>query len=179
MESFSSELNNFVVYTVLSEQYSPYFGLTESETRQILEDFGEGLQDDVRLYYDGYAIAGLNMNIPWSILNFIDSKELKPYWINTSNNVLIRESIKNARRDFMDAFEKLILDGEIEVSVNLEISFIELATSNSLWGLLVNSGYITAVRTQGEEVTLRIPNVEVKREFRSIIATHTHLTGDT
>jgi len=178
-ESIFSELNNFVVYTVLSKQYSLYFGLTEEETSQALRDFGEELQEDIRLYYDGYIFAGLNMYNPWSILNYIDSRELKPYWINTSTNVLIRESIGNAKPDFMVAFEKLILDGEVGVSVNLETSFIELATSNSLWGLLVNSGYLTAVRSQGEEVMLRIPNVEVKREFRSIVATYTHLTGDT
>ena len=178
-ESIFSELNNFVVYTVLSKQYSQYFGLTEEETSQALESFGEELQEDIRLYYDGYVFAGLNMYNPWSILNYIDSGELKPYWINTSTNVLIRESIRGAQRDFVIAFEKLIMDGEIEVSVNLETSFIELATSNSLWGLLVNSGYLTAIRSQGEEVTLRIPNVEVKREFRSIVAAYTHLTGDT
>ena len=178
-ESIFSELNNFVTYTVLSKQYSPYFGLTESETHQIFKEFGEGLQDDIRLYYDGYVFAGINMYNPWSILNYIDSGELKPYWINTSTNALIKESIQNADRDFMKAFERLIMNDEVEVSVNLEASFIELATSKTLWGLLVNSGYLTVTKEYASRIKrIKIPNLEVKDEFRGIVASYTNLGSD-
>lgn len=37
------------------------------------------------------AIRVAKVGIFWSILNYIDSKELKPYWINTSGNVLIKD----------------------------------------------------------------------------------------
>ena len=178
-ESVFSELNNFVVYTVLSKHYSPHFGLTEEETRQILTYYGMELSQEVRLYYDGYIFSDLNMYNPWSILYYLDEGELKPYWINTSTNALIKQSIQNAERDFMDAFEKLILDGEVEVSVNLEASFIELKTSKTLWGLLVNSGYLTVTKEYISRIKrLKIPNLEVKDEFRGIVASYTNLDYD-
>lgn len=178
-ESIFSELNNFVVYTVQSEQYARYFGLTEEETGKALEHYEEELRDDVRLYYDGYIFGDVNIYNPWSILYYLDTKKIKPYWINTSTNSLIKESIKSADDDFMKAFERLIMDGEVEVSVNLEASFIELATTKTLWGLLVNSGYLTVTKEYASQMKrLKIPNLEVKDEFRGIVASYARLSND-
>jgi len=178
-ESIFSGLNNFRAYPVSSKKFSPYFGLTTEETRQILADYDEELSDKVRLYYDGYTFGGMNMYNPWSILYYLDEKELKPYWVNTSTNFLVKEAIQNAERDFTDVFEQLILDGEVKVSVNLEASFFELSTTATLWGLLVNSGYLTIVEEcdYGMSV-LKIPNQEVKEEFRLIVASYTRLSAD-
>ena len=179
-ESVFSELNNFLVYTVISKQYSPYFGLTTDETEKLLKDYDRELNEEIRSYYDGYVFSGVHMYNPWSILYFLNTGELRPYWINTSTNVLIKESIKTADRYFLQAFETLIMDGQVEVSVNLEASFIELTSTKTLWGLLVNSGYLTVVE-EGfyERNVLRIPNQEVKEEFRSIVAAYTQLSADT
>jgi len=178
-ESIFSELNNFLVYTVLSKQYSPYFGLTENEVGQILADYDVEFSEDIRSYYDGYVFSGLQIYNPWSILYYLKERKLKPYWINTSTNALIKESIQGAGRDFTEAFERLIMDGEVKVSVNLEASFIELATTKTLWGLLVNSGYLTVVREGFYEMNvLKIPNQEIKEEFRSIVASYTRLNAD-
>jgi hypothetical protein len=178
-ESIFSGLNNLVTYTVLSEKYSSYFGLTIDETQLILKDFNKELSEELRLYYDGYVFGGRSMYNPWSILYYLDEGELKPYWINTSTNALIKESIQSADSDFMKAFERLIADGEVKVSVNLEASFIELATTRTLWGLLVNSGYLTVTKEYASNrKTLRIPNMEVKEGFRSIVASYTRLSND-
>ena len=178
-ESIFSELNNFLVYTVLSKKYSPYFGLTTEETRQALQDYGEELSEEIRSYYDGYMFGEINMYNPWSILCYLNEHELRPYWINTSTNALVRELIPKASRDFLTAFEELILDGEVEVAVNLEASFLEMANTGTLWGLLINAGYLTGIRSIGAgELILRIPNNEVKSEFRSIVASYLQLGGD-
>ena len=178
-ESIFSELNNFVVFTVLSESYSPFFGLTEVETRQILSYYGEELHEEVRSYYDGYVFAGINMYNPWSILYYLLERRLKPYWISTSTNALIKEAIQQADKDFSPTFETLIMDGEVEAVVNLEASFIELATTKTLWGLLINSGYLTVTTAHASNrMSLRIPNMEVKDEFRGIVSTYTRLNND-
>ena len=36
--------------------------------------------------------GNINIYNPWSILNYIDNKELKAYWVNTSSNVVIKEN---------------------------------------------------------------------------------------
>jgi len=172
-ESIFSEVNNFVVYTVVDDIYAPYFGLTERETSRALQCYGFELTDEIRNYYDGYIFGEVEIYNPWSILKYIHKNKLYPYWINTSTNALIRELISNADVDFMEGFEELIKDGEVEAYVNLEASFMELEAPETLWGLLVNSGYLTVAHELGEEAyILKIPNQEVKKEFRSIVATY-------
>ena len=175
-ESIFSKLNNFIVYPVTSKKYASYFGLTKTETEQTLADFQQNVSDDIRTYYDGYLFGGVDIYNPWSILSYLNERVLKPYWINTSTNTLIKEAIPKAGRDFGENFEKLILHEEVRVSANLETSFIELATPRTLWGLLVNAGYLTVTKEfpSGAKM-LKIPNMEVKEEFREIVATYTQL----
>ena len=178
-ESIFSKLNNFVVYTVIDEMYAPYFGLTEAETKVALEYVGLALTDDIKRYYDGYLMGGIGIYNPWSVLKYMFKKKLEPFWLNTSTNALIRTSILNADAEFKESFEELILDGEVEVLMNLEASFIELEEPETLWGLLVNSGYLTVLEDFGnEEYVLKIPNQEVKKEFRKIVANYTGLNSN-
>ena len=170
-ESIFSKLNHFDVYTMADDQYAFYFGFTDEETEKALTDYGMNHDEDVRRYYDGYSIGGYDIYNPWSIMSYIKKKKLGSFWINTSTNYLIRELIANANREFHEVFEELIIDGEALVYVNLEAAFIELDATETLWGLLVNSGYLTIVKDLGEgDFILRIPNHEVKREFRKIVA---------
>jgi len=178
-ESIFSKLNNISVYTVVDEIYAPYFGLTEIETQLTLEDNGLSLTDEVKNYYDGYNFGGIEVYNPWSILSYITKKRLDSYWINTSTNLLIRQLILNAKSSFKDDFEELIMDGTVETSANLEASFIELDTPATLWGLLINAGYMTIMEQFGlREYVVRIPNHEVKAEFRSIVELYINITED-
>ena len=173
-ESIFSEVNNFVVYTVVDEIYAPYFGLTERETTQALKDNGFKHTEEIRNYYNGYIFGGVKVYNPWSILKYMLKKKLKPYWINSSTNTLIRELVSNTEADFSEEFEELIRDGKVEVYVNLEAAFMELEAPETLWGLLVNSGYLTIAEDLGcEEYILEFPNQEVKREFRWLVALYT------
>ena len=178
-ESIFSKLNNITVYTVKSKKYATYFGLTETEVKKAFEDNGITFDDDIKSYYDGYLMDGMGIYNPWSIISYLDEKVLKPYWVNTSTNGLIKEAIPNADDEFKENFEELILAGEIEVSMDLEASFVELESSETLWGLLVNSGYLTVLEEIGfEEYILKIPNQEVKKEFRKLVANHIGLNNN-
>ena len=179
-ESIFSEVNNFRLYTVSSLKYAEYFGLTVVETKQTLMDYGQDLNTEIQSYYDGYRFGSINIYNPWSILSYIDEGLLKPYWVNTSTNKLIKEAIPKAGKEFTDSFEVLIKNGEVKVAVNLEASFIELAASETLWGLLVNSGYLSIAKDfpSGSKL-LVIPNTEVKEELRKIVAIYTRISTNT
>ena len=62
------------------------------------------------------------------------------------------------------------------VAANLECSFLEIQRPSTLWGLLINSGYLTVTEC-ADEITMRvrIPNGEVKSEFLKIIASQTQI----
>jgi len=172
-ESIFSKLNNIMVYTVLDHKYASYFGLTGEETQTLLQYYGLELNEQVRAKYDGYLFGGIEIYNPWSILYYADKKELDNYWINTSTNSLIRESLREADSHFHKQFEQLLIDGEAKVGVMLETSFMELANRYTLWGLFINSGYLTVTDKHSQQMmTVQIPNNEVKSEFQVSVAAH-------
>jgi len=179
-ESIFSEINNFIVYTVLDEQYASYFGLNTDETKELLEYYDLELNKEVTSYYDGYSFADVEVYNPWSILNYAYKKTLQSYWINTSTNGLIRESILKADSRFHSSFKKLIADGDVAIRLNLDASFIELAKTETLWGLLVNAGYLTVIDADYRlrRFTVRIPNEEIKHEFELIVSDYTKLSSE-
>ena len=174
-----SQLNNIRIYTVLDKGYSTYFGLTSEETETLLTTYGLALDELVKQKYDGYLFGETEMYNPWSLLHYARTGELKNYWINTSTNYLIRKSISEADRLFRKSFDKLISDGKARVAANLECSFIELKQRYTLWGLLVNSGYLTVTgRPDGMFLNVRIPNGEVLSEFASIVADQANVDSE-
>ena len=177
-ESIFSELNNLSVYTVIDERYAKHFGFTSLEVEQALIDHDIlAAIDEVRAYYDGY-VFGKKHHIynPWSILTFIEKKELKSHWLNTSANALVRELLMNPTDLFIKSFHELIETGEVEIGINLETSFFELEEEETLWGLLVNAGYLTIIDVFSEDsMTVKIPNNEARREFLKIFSKRNEL----
>ncbi|MCL1810425.1 MAG: ATP-binding protein [Clostridiales bacterium] len=171
-ESIFSQLNNVKVYTVCDTRYSQHFGLTKGEAGELLSHFGLGLGDAVKMKYDGYIFGKEEMYNPWSILYYAETGALENYWVNTSTNFLIRKSISEAGSMFREGFDKLVAEGAWEIDTDLTCSFIELANDDTLWGLLINSGYLTVVSREvgSTAMTVRIPNGEVRFEFLKIIA---------
>ncbi len=177
-ESVFSKLNNVIVYSSFSKEYAQYFGLTETETARILQDYELELNDDVRKMYDGYRIGGCEIYNPWSVINYCKTKELKPYWIHTSSNILIRECLNSFNLRNREDFDELITNGAVEVDINLETSYSELESMETLWGLFVNAGYVTIIDTKRPPMALlKIPNQEVKEEFQRIITEQIGIKG--
>lgn len=174
-----SKLNNIVVYNVLSTHYASYFWLTTEETCALLQYYDLELTDDIKARYNGYSFSGIEIYNPWSILGYANEKKLKNYWLKTSTNTLIKESVLEADNDFQESFEELITLGEAEVRLNLEASFDELPRVDTLWGLFVNAGYLTVIHEDYELdiFTVRIPNAEIKSEFEDIVSAYTQLSG--
>ena len=178
-ESIFSKLNNAVVYTVIDKKYASYFGLTTDETQTMLEYYDLSLNKDVTNHYDGYVFGGVEIYNPWSVLNYADKREIQNYWVQTSTNALIHESIEVAAYDFFYEFERLITGEVVNVGLNLSASFIELAETETLWGLFVNAGYLTVTEIDYilNDFLIRIPNKEIVTEFKRLVATYTKLSS--
>ena len=170
-ESIFSQFNNARVYTVLNPQYASYFGLTEPEVEALLRTYGLSLTEAVKKEYDGYSFGGVEVYNPWSLLNYADTKVLDYYWINTSSNTFIRKILQRADQRFWENFDHLVLGEEVVVGLTLETSYIERDSNYSLWGLLVNSGYLTVKqRVDVNTAVVKIPNEEVMSEFQVLIS---------
>lgn len=169
-ESIFSQLNNPQIYTVMDQEYAPYFGLNEEETQGLLEDYGLELTSEVRQMYDGYRIGGQDMYNPWSILNYAKRKRLENFWVRTSSNYLVREALAHADQSFWSSFDYLAAGKETTVWLTLDTAFVERESNYSLWGLLANAGYITIMKwIDSNSAVVRIPNGEVMAEFQMLI----------
>ena len=175
-EGIFSGLNNLYVNTILSKDYSEYFGLLESEVIEMLEYFDMKYKiEEVREWYDGYIFGESEVYNPWSIVNYVREKEIKAYWANVSGNTLLEnmldhtgESVYDDLKRFTDgeSIEKYISDGTTIKSL--------LNNDDEIWQLLLYSGYLTKDEKQKEiDITseytdvynLRIPNKEIRKYF--------------
>ena len=167
-ENIFSDLNNLVVCDVTDQRYASYFGFDNDETRELLEYYGLELNNKVKEMYDGYHIGNGDIYNPWSLLNYVDTKELTSYWVNTSANSMIKTALKQASYTFKNQYDKLIKDGKLDTYVSMQTSFFEEADNSTLWGLFVNAGYLTVTKEidllKGK-YCIEIPNKEVEQEF--------------
>ena len=166
-----SDLNNLKVYSILEKEYSDFFGFTQKEVEKALKDFNiEYELPEVKSWYDGYRFGNSEVYNPWSILNFIQSEELRPYWIETSGNFLINDILKNVSTETIEILENLFNGISIEENISGNSDLSILMGEDEIWELLLFSGYLTVDEKIGESYediyTLRLPNREVKEFFR-------------
>ena len=163
-----SDLNNLRTYTILSDDYTDSYGLTEEEVEKSLNDYGIGQEiSKVKDWYDGYKFGDSEVYNPWSILNFLQDKELRAYWVDTSGNDLINDVLKKITKDTIRALERLF-DGEgLRQNISGTSDLSKLLNENELWELLLFSGYLTIEeKIDQDNYILRLPNKEVKSLFR-------------
>ena len=163
-----SDLNNLSVNTIMENEYSEYFGITEKEVEEMLSYYDmEYEMPEVKLWYDGYRFGNAEIYNPWSILNFVRSKELKAYWIDTSENYLINHVIKNAGEDLFDALKKLLAGKSVEETITGNSSMSTLLTQQEIWELMLFSGYLTIdKKIERNQYLVKIPNKEVQDFFK-------------
>ena len=164
-----SDLNNLRVYSILDKQYSDFFGFTEKEVEKMLIDFNiEYNLPEVKSWYDGYKFGDTEVYNPWSILNFVQNRELEGYWIGTSGNFLIKEVLKDSNLEINASLEKLFNGEKIEEVITGNSDLSSLLSYHEIWELLLFSGYLTVDKKIDEDVySLRLPNKEIRKFFKN------------
>jgi hypothetical protein len=173
-ESIFTGLNNPAMVSILTKEYSEYFGFTQSEIDAMLAHYGlmskrQTLED----WYNGYLFGNTVVYNPWSSilvvnswLSYIDEFP-KPYWANTSSNDIIRKLIELADDDVKIDLETLMSDGTISKKIHEDITYDEIdKNADNLWNFLFFTGYLKKVNERLEDdvtkvLDLSIPNLEL------------------
>ena len=163
-----SDLNNLKVYSILEKKYSDFFGFTEEEVKEALQSFDiEEELVNVRYWYDGYKFGDSELYNPWSIINFLDGRELKNYWVGTSENFLIKNILENSTSRTNEILDKLFNEEEVEEAITGTSDLSILMDSKEVWELLLFSGYLTVKEKLDDDIySLKLPNMEVKKLFK-------------
>ena len=176
-ESLFSDFNNPKIYTIIDKNYNEAFGFTTEETKELLNYYNLELNEDVKNMYDGYNFGGKEIYNPWSIINYVHSLDLIPYWVNTSGNELIINTVKNCEPDIKVKIEKLLLGESLEFIYNDKTTYQDYSDyndSDKILNLLLDSGYLTIEKRINKnfnvEMTyVKLPNREVRYLFSEIL----------
>ena len=170
-ESLFSDMNNLELCTLSSVKYQEYFGFTEQEVFDSMDEFGYTNKDEVKYWYDGFTIGEkTDIYNPWSIINFLDKGKLKSYWSNTSSNGLVSKLLREADDEIKSDFEELLRGGTIEKKIDDEMVFSQLGEDiNAIWSLLTAAGYLKMENIKEDIFELQIVNHEVMVMFRNMV----------
>ncbi|MCD7717365.1 MAG: ATP-binding protein [Lachnospiraceae bacterium] len=171
-ESIFSDLNNPRVVTTTVEMYETCFGFTEKEVFDALDMYGLSDQkEEVKRWYDGFRF-GKQSEIynPWSILNFLSEKKLKPYWMNTSGNALVGKLVQEGSLKIKDEFEILLKGGSIVTEIDEAITYAELrGDSKTIWSWFLTTGYVKIVQEWENGYEIALTNFEVREAFCKLV----------
>ncbi len=177
-ESVFSDLNNLEVVTTTSKKYEDCFGFTQEEVSAALKEYGlSDREQQVKDWYDGFSF-GERKDIynPWSIINFLDKREVGIYWANTSGNNLIGELIREGSPEIKMTMEALLRGEGFRTTFDEQIVFDQLGKGDgAVWSLLLASGYLKIVNYQFNimrrkaEFDLKLTNLEVQVMFEQMI----------
>ena len=177
-ESIFSDLNNLEVVTTLSPKYTTAFGFTEQEVFNSLDEFELSDQkEEVKAWYDGF-VFGKERDIynPWSIINYLDKKEYRTYWADSSSNGLVSKLIQQGSSKTKIIMGELLDGKSIKTKLDEQIVFDQLdGNTEAIWSLLLASGYLKVdyfdfAKANGNNIyELSLTNFEVKKMFEKMI----------
>ena len=183
-ESVFTGTNNFVTDSITDSRYNEFFGFTQAEVDQILEDADAGKHAaSVKYWYDGYHFGNVDVYCPWDLMNYLcdlqRNPEAKPdsYWKNTSDNAIIRSFIDYAGSSITKKLETLLAGGYIVEQIDESLTYDYLHSSEeNLWSILYLTGYLTTVREEDLSTSvpdglsaLAIPNAEIQEIFETTV----------
>lgn len=177
-ESVFSDLNNLKVVTATSEKYADCFGFTEEEVFAALEEYGlSDRKKEVKEWYDGFTFGNrTDIYNPWSIINFLDDRQVGAYWVNTSSNSLVGKLIREGSPEIKMTMEGLLQGEAFHTVLDEQIVFSQLEQGeDAVWSLLLASGYLKVTHyafntiRRKAEYTLKLTNLEVQVMFEQLI----------
>lgn len=183
-ESIFTGTNNFVSDSITVARFHEYFGFTQSDVDQILED-SDHLEHKAELkdWYDGYRFGESDVYCPWDVMNYVRELQYNPeaepasYWKNTSDNAIIRSFIDYAGSNITQKLETLLAGGTITQRIDDNLTYDYLHSSEeNLWSILYLTGYLTRSSEGNEKtdktegiISLKIPNEEIRDIFKTTV----------
>ncbi len=196
-ESIFSGLNNLAVFTMLQKQFDDKFGFTQDEVDSALKEYQLTKHRDViKKWYNGYQSGNHTIYNPWSIVHCLKAQgAIENYWLNTSDNVLIKQEVASCGQEIFIILESLLEgitrydeNGELEKkTIDDGITMTDLHMQDSkgmkrkehaVLHLLFYAGYLTYIPNENKDpdnlviehkYVLKIPNLEIRKLYKDLI----------
>ena len=162
-ESIFSGLNNLRVNNVFSVESDERFGFTESEVKELFAYYGHPEKfDEAKEWYDGYRFGNAEVYNPFSIMNYVSYKFVPGrFWVNSGSDAPIYWLLRRTDMACFTDILSLVSGESVTTTVRPDLTYSKLGPNDSLYSLMVMSGYLKAVPAGDGRYSLSIPNKEI------------------
>lgn len=184
-DSSQSAISDFEEYSMLDpRRFAGYAGFTEEEVRTLCEK-KSGNFKSIKKWYDGYTVGKQHsVYNPYSVMQAVDTGRYRSYWKKTSAAESLMTYIDMDLDGLQEDIARLIAGESVIVNTDSFQNDVETFTDKyDVLTLLIHLGYLTYEEVsdfygeeQDEELTgfARIPNEEIRTEFRQILRKAKH-----
>ena len=165
-EKVQSKLNNFKEYTMISPKgMAPFMGFTEEEVQSLAQKSGVSF-DDLKHWYDGYNLKGLEIYSPKSVINAIEEGVCDDYWSQTSSYEALKDNILMDFNGIKSDVIRMVSGESISVNVSKFTNSRVLNSKDDVFTALIHLGYLGY---RYSEQTCFIPNYELMKEWINVL----------
>ena len=165
-EKVQSKLNNFKEYTMISPKgMAPFMGFTEEEVQSLAQKSGVSF-DDLKHWYDGYNLKGLEIYSPKSVINAIEEGVCDDYWSQTSSYEALKDNILMDFNGIKSDVIRMVSGESIPVNVSKFTNSRVLNSKDDVFTALIHLGYLGY---RYSEQTCFIPNYELMKEWINVL----------
>lgn len=183
-ESIFSGMNNLKTNSILDNNYSPYFGFTNEEVRDMLAYYDYDYEDkyqEICEWYDGYRFGNSEIFNPWSVINYISDQCFpKAFWQSTGSNDIIGEIIGTATPEINENLYKLFCGNTVTTYVDTSVIYPEVQNNpNSIYSFLLVAGYLKVAEIYPQNdgnymCDVAIPNKEILYAYEKEVLNRTN-----
>ena len=165
-EKVQSKLNNFKEYTMISPKgMAPFMGFTEEEVQSLAQKSGMAF-DDLKRWYDGYNLKGLEIYSPKSVINAIEEGVCDDYWSQTSSYEALKDNILMDFNGIKSDVIRMVSGESISVNVSKFTNSRVVNSKDDVFTALIHLGYLGY---NYSEQTCFIPNYELMKEWINVL----------
>lgn len=181
-ESIFSGMNNLKTNSILDNNYSSYFGITNEEVRDMLAYYDyEDKYQEICEWYDGYRFGNSKIFNPWSVINYISDQCFpKAFWQSTGSNDIIGEIIGTATPEINENLYKLFCGNTVTTYVDTSVIYPEVQSNpNSIYSFLLVAGYLKVAEIYPQNdgnymCDVAIPNKEILYVYEKEVLNRTN-----
>ena len=181
-ESIFSGMNNLKTNSILDNNYSSYFGITNEEVRDMLAYYDyEDKYQEICEWYDGYRFGNSEIFNPWSVINYISDQCFpKAFWQSTGSNDIIGEIIGTATPEINENLYKLICGNTVTTYVDTSVIYPEVQSNPySIYSFLLVAGYLKVAEIYPQNdgnymCDVAIPNKEILYVYENEVLNRTN-----
>lgn len=168
-----SAISDFKEYTIISPgPFVKYTGFNEDDVKNLCEMYHMDFEL-IQKWYDGYHFDEIgSVYNPYSVMETVKSGDYSSHWQKTSAAESLIRYINMDQDGLQADIIKLIANEPIKVNTRGFMNDIEsFASKDDVITLLIHLGYLAYDKNSQ---TVRIPNEEVRLEFKDILEKPKH-----